>query len=184
MEKQKQAAETEESLYTAMADDRLTQLPIHILHHILCFLSQKEALRTCLLSKQWRHIGSTRPNLEFSERFDNTQEKSVTVVTVVNRILQGFCDQNLSVHQLRLEIRRSDLRPVTTLLEKWIPMIPAFNIKVLKLNILFNTQDLPSAIFLAESLEELHLCNCRLCPVESVRLKSLRALTLEQKLLA
>ncbi|CAA0833952.1 Unknown protein [Striga hermonthica] len=164
----KQAAQT--------ADDRVSQLPIHILHHILCSLSQREAVRTCLLSKQWRYIGSTRPNLEFS--FGNTQEK---FVSVVDQTLQGYCDQNLSIHKLHLDLSSPDSRPVISLLDKWIPMKPALNIKVFKLDLLSYTQDLPPAVFLAEALEELHLCKCRVSPVvESVRLKSLRTLSLEQ----
>ncbi|GER44204.1 F-box/RNI-like superfamily protein [Striga asiatica] len=160
-------------------DDRISELPIPIRHHILCFLSQKEAVRTCLLSKQWRHVGSTRPNLEFSEKwFDNTQEK---FVSVINRTLQGYRDQNLSIHKLHLDLSRPDSRPVVSLLDKWIPIIAALNIKAFKLNFRSYTPlyyDLPSAVFLAESLEELHLSNCRLSPVESLRFKCLRTLTL------
>ncbi|CAA0823669.1 Putative F-box/LRR-repeat protein [Striga hermonthica] len=194
-------------------------------HHILCFLSQKEAARTSLLSKQWRHIGSTCPNLEFSEQwFDNdTQQTSVPVddrnysilhkilyllstpwrhigssthsnlklfkqdfVSVVNRTLQGYLDQNLSTHKLHLDLSSPDSRPVVSLLDKWIPILAALtNIKSFKLDFLSYTTlahyNLPSAMFLAESLEELHLRKCRLSPVKSVRLKRcLRTLTLEQ----
>ncbi|GER49034.1 F-box/RNI-like superfamily protein [Striga asiatica] len=167
MEKQKQAAETGETLYTAM-EDRISQVPIPILHHILCFLSQKEAVRTCLLSKQWRHIGTTRPNLDFSELWFDTQEK---FVSVVDRTLQGYCDQNLSILKLDLEISRPQL--AVSLLDKWIPTIPALKLKFPFYDIL------PSAVFVAESLEELHLFMCRVSPVESVRFKRLRTLTLE-----
>ncbi|CAA0833923.1 Unknown protein [Striga hermonthica] len=162
-------------------DDRISQLPIPILHRILCSLSQKEAVRTCVLSKQWRHIGSTRPNLDLSEEwFDDTQEK---FVSVVDRTLQGYRDQSLSVHKLCLNLSRPDSRPVVSLLDKWIPVIAALNIKAFKLNFLPYTlayYDLPLAVFLTESLEELHLCKCRLSPVppESLQFKRLCTLTL------
>ncbi|GER40552.1 F-box/RNI-like superfamily protein [Striga asiatica] len=207
MKKKRQTAETEETLSAAI-DDRVSQLPIPIRHHILCFLSQKEAVKTCLLSKQWRHIGSTRPNLEFSEEwFDDTQEKFVSVnrsigstrpnlnaseknfntthqtfVSVVNRILHGYLDQNLFIDKLYLCLSRPVSRPVISLLDKWIPIIAALNIKAFKLNFLSFPPpyyNLPSAVFLAESLEELHLCKCKLSPVESVRFKCLRTLTLD-----
>ncbi|GER40554.1 F-box/RNI-like superfamily protein [Striga asiatica] len=207
MKKKRQTAETEEALSAAI-DDRVSQLPIPIRHHILCFLSQKEAVKTCLLSKQWRHIGSTRPNLEFYEEwFVNTQEKVVSVrrstrltrrnlnsyeknfnsthqtfVSVVNRILQGYLDQNLFIHKLHLRLSRPVSLPVISLLDKWIPIIAALNIKAFKLNFLSYPQpyyNLPSAGFLSESLEELHLCKCKLSPVESMRLKCLRTLTFE-----
>ncbi|GER49032.1 F-box/RNI-like superfamily protein [Striga asiatica] len=177
MKKQKQAAETEETLSPAI-DDRISQLPITIRHHILCFLSQKEALRTCVLSKQWRHIGTTRPNLEFSEVwFHNTQEK---FISVINRTLQGYCDRNLSIHKLHLHISNPDSRQVISLLDQWMRIIAALNIKAFKLNILSFTPLYYSAVLLAETLEELHLNECKLSPVESVRFKSLHTLTLER----
>ncbi|CAA0833942.1 Unknown protein [Striga hermonthica] len=203
MKKQRRTAETEKNTSVAMDDDRISQLPIPLLHHILCFLSQKEAVRTCLLSKQWRHIGTTRPSLEFfQEWFDNTQEKVVSVrrstrstrrnlnsykknfnknfVSVVNRILQGYLDQNLFIHKLHLCLPRPDSRPAVSLIDKWIRIIAALNIKAFKLHLWYLPPyyNLPSAVFLSESLEELHLCNCKLSPAESVRFKRLRSLTL------
>ncbi|CAA0833997.1 Unknown protein [Striga hermonthica] len=43
-----------------------------------------------------------------------------------------------------------------------------------------NKTNINKKVFLAESLEELHLCQCRVSPVESVRFKCLRKLTVEQ----
>ncbi|GER49065.1 F-box/RNI-like superfamily protein, partial [Striga asiatica] len=113
------------------------------------------------------------------EWFDSSQEK---FVSVVDRTLQGYCDQNLSIHKLHLHLLRPDSRPAVSLLNKWIPIL-ALNIKAFKLNFLSFSlayYDLPSAVFLAESLEELNLGNCRLSPVESLRFKCLRTLTLEK----
>ncbi|CAA0833925.1 F-box/RNI-like superfamily protein [Striga hermonthica] len=159
-------------------EDRISELPIPLLHDILCFLSQKEAVRTCLLSRQWRHLGSTRPDLDLSEEwFDDAQEQ---FVSTVDRTLQGYHDQNLSVHQLHLHLSTSPLsQPVISLINKWIPMITALNIKAFKLNFHSPTCSLSLTSAYYESLEELHLRNCKLSPVESVRLKRLCMLTLE-----
>ncbi|CAA0833347.1 Unknown protein [Striga hermonthica] len=92
---------------------------------------------------------------------------------------RGYSDQNLSIHKLHLDLSRPE--PVVSLLDKWIPIL-ALNIKVFKLNFLSYTPayyELPSAVFLAESLEELHLHRCKVSPVESVRFKHLRTLTLK-----
>ncbi|CAA0833993.1 Unknown protein [Striga hermonthica] len=70
-----------------------------------------------------------------------------------------------------------------SLLGKWIPMIPALNIKTVILNFRSYTlpyYGLPSAMFIGESLEVLHVRNCRLSPVKRVWFKSLRTLTLEE----
>ncbi|GER40556.1 F-box/RNI-like superfamily protein [Striga asiatica] len=191
MKKKKQAAETADTVSTVM-DDRISQLPIPILHHILCSLSQIQAVRTCVLSKQWRYIGLTRPNLEFyqgwfnyyktqrnlvsesSEKLFNTTQQNF--VSVLNRILQGYIDQNLPIHKLRLHIWNPGAQLLISFLDQWIADC---NIKVFKLSLSF-TYDQPWAFFFSESLEELHLRECKLSPVESVRFKSLRTLTLER----
>ncbi|CAA0833920.1 Unknown protein [Striga hermonthica] len=188
-------------------EDRISELPIPILHHIICFLSQKEAVRTCLLSKQWRHIGSTHPNLDFSDEwFDDTHEEFVSIVdvnlqgyhdqnndfyeewfddtqekfvSIVDGTLQGYHDQNLSVHQLHLNLSRPLSPPAISLLNKWIPMIPDLNIKAFKLNFHSPTCILSLTLAYYESLEELHLRNCKLSPVENVWLKRLCILTFE-----
>ncbi|GER46012.1 F-box family protein, partial [Striga asiatica] len=132
------------------------------------------------LRPPWRNRGSTRPNLDSSQKLFNTPQQNF--VSVVDRTLQGYSDQNLSIHKLHLDFPSPDSRPVISLLDKWIPMIPALNIKSFKLNFRSFTlpyYSLPSAVFLAESLEELHLQKCRVSPVESVRFKHLRTLTLE-----
>ncbi|GER49037.1 F-box/RNI-like superfamily protein, partial [Striga asiatica] len=120
----------------------------------------------------WRHKGSTRPNL------GSTQQN---FVSVLDRTLQGYLDQNLSIHKLHLHFSTTPLSPpVISLLNKWIPMITALNIKVLKFNFHSPTCNLSPTPAYYESLEELHLCKCRLSPVKSVRFKFLHTLTLEQ----
>ncbi|CAA0833962.1 Unknown protein [Striga hermonthica] len=120
-----------------------------IMHHILYYLC-----------RPWRHRGSTRPNLDSSQKLFNTTQQNF--VSVVDRTLQGYSDQNLSIHKLQLDCSSPESQPIVSLFDKWIPMIAAFNIKSFRLN--FCSYTLPcygllSAIFLAESLEELHLRN-------------------------
>nr|GMC72849.1 putative F-box/LRR-repeat protein At5g02930 [Ipomoea batatas] len=45
--------------------DRISDLPIPILHHILSFLPTREVVRTCVLSKHWFSTSSSFPILEF-----------------------------------------------------------------------------------------------------------------------
>ncbi|KAL5729387.1 hypothetical protein ACHQM5_002353 [Ranunculus cassubicifolius] len=46
-------------------EDRLSNLPEPILHHILSFLDMADATQTRLLSKKWRYIYTTLPSLTF-----------------------------------------------------------------------------------------------------------------------
>ncbi|CAA0833949.1 F-box/FBD/LRR-repeat protein [Striga hermonthica] len=97
-------------------EDRISELPIPILHHIFCFLTQKEAVKTCVLSKQWRHLGSTRPNLDFSQEwFNNTNQK---IFSVVERTLQRCRDESLPIHELRL-----DVTAAVSFLGKSVPIV-------------------------------------------------------------
>ncbi|CAN0841581.1 F-box/LRR-repeat protein 13 [Linum grandiflorum] len=52
-------------------DDRISNLPDSILHHILSFLDTKSAVETCVLSKQWectwKHVHSLNLDLKFRE---------------------------------------------------------------------------------------------------------------------
>ncbi|KAL3634895.1 hypothetical protein CASFOL_021949 [Castilleja foliolosa] len=52
---------------SAIAVDRLSQLPQPILHSILSLLPQKHAVRTCVLSKSWRYLWHGRFNVEFRD---------------------------------------------------------------------------------------------------------------------
>ncbi|CAJ2678310.1 unnamed protein product [Trifolium pratense] len=46
-----------------MSEDKLSDLPNCILVHILSFLNIKDAVRTCILSKRWKHIWKYIPTL-------------------------------------------------------------------------------------------------------------------------
>ncbi|XP_073118832.1 F-box/FBD/LRR-repeat protein At3g26920-like [Henckelia pumila] len=46
-------------------EDRLSNLPIDILHHILSFLDATDVTRTSALGKNWRNIWSSVPSLKF-----------------------------------------------------------------------------------------------------------------------
>ncbi|KAK2437083.1 F-box/LRR-repeat protein [Trifolium repens] len=46
-----------------ISEDKLSNLPNCILVHILSFLNTKDAVRTCILSKRWKHIWKYIPTL-------------------------------------------------------------------------------------------------------------------------
>ncbi|KAL5703142.1 hypothetical protein ACHQM5_028272 [Ranunculus cassubicifolius] len=48
--------------------DRISYLPDPIISHIVSFLSMKDAMRACVLSRQWEHVCSSLSNLEFDQR--------------------------------------------------------------------------------------------------------------------
>ncbi|KAK6773437.1 hypothetical protein RDI58_028675 [Solanum bulbocastanum] len=49
-------------------EDRISELPVHIIHHILCRTNlDVEEAKTCILSKRWYFLWSSRPNLIFHQ---------------------------------------------------------------------------------------------------------------------
>ncbi|KAH0705610.1 hypothetical protein KY289_010686 [Solanum tuberosum] len=58
----------------AKREDRTSELPVHIIHHILCRtnLEVKEAAATYMLSKRWYYCWTSRPNLILHQFQGNT----------------------------------------------------------------------------------------------------------------
>ncbi|KAL5976126.1 hypothetical protein ACLOJK_020456 [Asimina triloba] len=49
------------------ADDRLSTLPLPVLHRILTFLPTKHAVQTCILSKRWEDLWASVPALDLDD---------------------------------------------------------------------------------------------------------------------
>ncbi|KAL3634888.1 hypothetical protein CASFOL_021942 [Castilleja foliolosa] len=139
--------------------DRLSQLPQPILHHIISLLSQRDAIRTCVLSKSWRYLWHDRLNVEFSDKMFARKNE------FLDKTLQRYLDQNLSLQQFLVDIHdRIDLVDFV-LLRKWIPVV-IMNMGVRSFNLIFHETSivfpLPLVVFQSESLVELHLEHCSL----------------------
>ncbi|XP_019194696.1 PREDICTED: F-box protein At4g22280-like [Ipomoea nil] len=48
-------------------EDKISQLPDGILHHILSFLPTSNAVATCILSTRWKNLWTIRNNLDFDD---------------------------------------------------------------------------------------------------------------------
>ncbi|KAL3642198.1 hypothetical protein CASFOL_013013 [Castilleja foliolosa] len=157
--------------------DRISNLPQHILHHILCLLPQEKAVQTSVLSKSWRYLGSTRPKFEF--RRSPYQPFKHTDLTALDKTLQRYYDQNLSIQQFIVDIKCYRINFETiSLLEKWVPIVVTnMGAKTLSLSLhLANAFVVPSAVLRAEFLEELYLSHCHLKPVDFTEKLSLKRL--------
>ncbi|EYU44093.1 hypothetical protein MIMGU_mgv1a025180mg [Erythranthe guttata] len=144
--------------------DRISKLPEEILQRILYFLSQKQAVRTSVLSKSWRNIWCTRPNLDFSD--DTFKGNKQYFLSVVNNTLQRYRDQRLCVKKFHLRISLGDntYKESVSFLEKWVPRFTAMGVGAFRLSILSKNEcvDMSSVVFKAESLKLLRLFNCDL----------------------
>ncbi|KAK6155401.1 hypothetical protein DH2020_009649 [Rehmannia glutinosa] len=182
---EKQTIERDDDGFNFNSMDRISQLPESVLHHILSFLSQKEATQTCLLAKSWRHVSSTRPNIEFLEE-NWFKGNKVAFLSVLDKTLQRYHDQMLRIQEFRVKISKLDSESIS-LLEKWIPIIMVnMGVKTFNLDLFSNTWelfDLPSVVFKVESLQKLDLLGCKLNiqnPLNKVQFKHLQTLHLTQ----
>ncbi|XP_012846259.1 PREDICTED: F-box/FBD/LRR-repeat protein At5g53840-like [Erythranthe guttata] len=142
--------------------DMISELPKHILHRILYFLSQNEAVRTSVLSKSWRTIWRTRPNLDLDFSDPTFRHSTREFLFVVDNTLQLYRDRTLRLEEFRLSICTDHYESVS-LLQKWIPLLTSMGVKEFRLSISSKTSDpgrldLPSVVFEAvESLKHLRV---------------------------
>ncbi|KAL3642205.1 hypothetical protein CASFOL_013020 [Castilleja foliolosa] len=147
----KQAIDREGSM------DRISQLPQPLLHDILCFLSQKEAIQTSVLSKSWQKLTS-----------------------VVDKTLQ-----KLSLQEFCLTFSGFDSESIP-FLKKWIPIVILdMGVKTFHLSSLPNHGCfiLPYVFFKSETLQSLFLCGHMFIqtPIDNVILcKHLQTLIFEE----
>ncbi|KAL3642215.1 hypothetical protein CASFOL_013030 [Castilleja foliolosa] len=168
--------------------DRMSQLPQHLLHEILCFLSQKEAVQTSVLSKSWRYLGSTRPNLDFHDRLFRGDKE--TLQSVVDKTLQRYHDQKLPIQEFRLTVSGVDSESIP-FLEKWIPIVILnLGVKTFNLSFLCVCHDesaffnLPHVFFESETLQSLSLYGCKLNRTPVILCKHLKKLFFDRVYIA
>ncbi|KAL7149603.1 hypothetical protein ABFS83_05G052300 [Erythranthe nasuta] len=142
--------------------DKISELPEGILQGIFSLLSQEEAVRTSVLSKSWRNIWCTRPNLDLSDvTFKGNKHQ---FLSVVNTALELYYDQRMCVDEFRLcvSVGHSD-HEFVYLLEKWVRTLT--NMSVKKFCLRNSSKDrnglveLPPVVLGAESLQHLHVEN-------------------------
>ncbi|KAL3634935.1 hypothetical protein CASFOL_021989 [Castilleja foliolosa] len=167
MNKQSAKRRREDDDGSAIAMDRLSQLPQPILHNILSLLSQKDAVQTSVLSKSWRYLWHGRLNVEFLDLYYRFVGNK-TNWSFLDKTLQRYLDQNLSLQKFLVSI---NYEVDVVLLQKWIPIV-IMHMGVRSFNFIFRRTSivypLPLVVFQSESLVELHLERCDLKILESI----------------
>ncbi|KAJ4771027.1 F-box/RNI-like superfamily protein [Rhynchospora pubera] len=111
--------------------DMISDLPDALVTHILSFLSPKEAVKTCMLSRRWRSTWASMPVLKFDyEKFqlvpkNRTEENWVKFIKFVGHVLQNR-ERSLSLDTFEFKCSPS-----------WYPTVP-FPIQYILLALRFN----------------------------------------------
>ncbi|KAM5571507.1 hypothetical protein ABKV19_011880 [Rosa sericea] len=157
--------------------DRISNLPGGVIQKILSYLPIREAVRTCVLSSNWRCKWAMLPRLVFDDHQIGTTSKArrrkTTFVSIVDRVLLlqiGPVDAFELVY--RKFIAASDV-------DRWILHLTRKSLKEFTLTKSRGSQyNISSCLFSCQELIHLDLNNCSLCPPSRFkgfrRLKSLR----------
>ncbi|KAK3194697.1 hypothetical protein Dsin_026007 [Dipteronia sinensis] len=184
--------------------DRISELPTFIIHHIMSYLSEKEAARTSILSKKWHCVHASFPILDFHEYYayfvgkdlasrsmaeyqsrlgKKFQRHLIKFVKFVDASLLRFCKLGFSLQRFGLLACLLEAEQSSFFLDKWIGLVIKNGVKELDLDVPPGHVEwmytLPEIVFLAKSLTILKLGGCKLeHPSGTIRFHSLESLTL------
>jgi hypothetical protein len=186
--------------------DRLSSLPILILHCIMSKLPEKDAASTSVLSKAWLDTWYTFPILSFSDSkfmekspapqpMENSEKmrKILGFCDYVKRNIQRFRDQRLAIKEFKLKVDCFGLEHISNDVDIWLKLACECGVEVIKYSqdVLSVGQDqyyvLPMCVIEAKSLTELVLDGFIKIDStfmnHSIKFFSLRVLSLDRVLL-
>ncbi|XP_027118102.1 F-box/LRR-repeat protein At3g59190 [Coffea arabica] len=147
----------------------LSELPQHIIHHILSYLSAEESTKTSLISKSWLSACQTSPKLEFNPhvyfsrklnpaRFwdwskEKRREKYEEFFQHVKKALKPYSKQGLRINTVNFTLEATRDSQWNPLLEKCTKI--AVKNGVRNLDFFIPECDLPAIVFRAKSLVDL-----------------------------
>lgn len=143
--------------------DIISNLPEALSHHILSFLSTKEAALTSLLSKKWRYLFAFVPNLDFDDPLrmyaDNLYHQEMTEL---HRSFIDFVDRVLGL-QGDFPVNRFSLKCGNGVddvgVTRWILKALELGVKDLDLRMALDWDDVlfPPQVFVSKSLVRLRI---------------------------
>lgn len=108
--------------------DSISNLPNDIVEKILAHLPIKEAVRTSILSTEWRYVPAMLQNLKFDEQCVSTQEHT-TFANIVDQVLLLHIG---NIYEFQLSHR--DFL-ATADIDRWLLHLSKSSVKCLKLGI-------------------------------------------------
>lgn len=138
-----------------LESDRLSSLPEGVLHHILSFLDMKHVVLTSILSRRWRDLSASAPNLLFDGPRNVDKNR---FVRFVERSLLLNSASTIQRFQLRFPLYEGEY---ASDLDAWIRYATRKGVQELDLSFPHNSGDasykLPSCLLNCETLISLKL---------------------------
>jgi hypothetical protein len=136
-------------------EDRISNLPDGILHHILSFLPVKSIAQASVLSTRWKYLWATLPCLDFSElnmKEDGHERKRKATELIIKKVLaRHHTNFNIKVFRFKGHLGLTCLRDC-------IRQLALHSVVELELDLcLYDDFGLPRCIFDCDSLTNLTL---------------------------
>lgn len=173
--------------------DCLSELPDHIIHHILGFLQNpKDAARTSILSKKWKSIWGSFPIFDFDQRCFRPRDAGYksrklrakgmdleNFKEVVNKSLSTRLAAMTSIEKFKLYVfvNRNPFTP----LHHWILAAMTKNVKDLEIHVHRRgiSHSFPQAALSSKTLTSLKLFGLKVGHAPNVKLDNLRVLSIK-----
>jgi hypothetical protein len=131
--------------------DRLSDLPDSIIHHILSLLDTKEAFQTSILSKRWKSLPNHIPTLRLSSMGFNSFDSFIKSLTQI----LSLRDDSTSLHTLDFYPPQDFVDP--DILKSMVNYAVSHNVQQLRMSVICDIQQLQSCLFSSQTLTSLEL---------------------------
>ncbi|XP_017635719.1 putative F-box/FBD/LRR-repeat protein At3g49030 [Gossypium arboreum] len=154
---------------TLELEDRLSDLPDCLLHHIFGFIDFKYCIRTSVLSKRWKLLWTSLSNLYF-DGCDGTRLPDFHRFVLEALFRRGRHHNKYPLNEVRLHLMWMGTH--SSFLKKNIAHLESHNVRCLGISFdqnlcNFNDQDFPARFSRSQVLKTLELTRCHIRPSES-----------------
>ncbi|KAJ7951616.1 F-box family protein [Quillaja saponaria] len=162
-------------------EDRLSDLPECLIHHILSFMDTRPAVRTCVLSKRWRYFWISVPDLNFCS-------KSFRRLISFKRFVDGVLSHHGSSRVGNLTFYRFGVEWATdrSQFQKVIEYAASRGVENIDVDFSAKSRkssevpyiQIPFSLFKCQSLKALKLKSCYVCTKYNFQFETLTSLHL------
>ncbi|XP_010051679.2 F-box/LRR-repeat protein 25 [Eucalyptus grandis] len=162
--------------------DYISELPIGIILHIFSFLTSKDAIKTSVLSKQWRYIWTANPRISFSMPpcYNRRMLRSFTaIVDVVLLRCTAVKVKSFHFDATRL-FYNSWLRfAVGPTFHRWLRFAVKHDIEEVSMFLDHEIYTLPKFFFRCTTMVSFHVSHCHFSMMGAVNWSSLKRLRID-----